>query len=412
MPQLRPALLNRLSVFFFLFLLPLSIFAQDRKSITGIILSETNGPILGVNITWQNKGISSISNSDGKFVILIPPTYSSNDSLTFSCIGYKVEKIKISDAVENKALKVMLIQNVVNLKEVVIKIFSVKQLLDSIKRRNKEAFISPMILNGYYREFVYSNAKCTEYADAICEYFYDRNLNQDGQLKIGASRCLKAKKDNEDKNNMEVYKDSKVDPNIAFKYSLFSAMVDKFLSEKTLNGYKYNIQEASEKDNTDLKISVFPKNISGENLYSLTMILNSDFKLKSYKLEIPDTILAVIKEKSMLGIHSKVTKFIINVNYSSIGNQIFPNYYSINRNSKIWGKFLGTTINQTIDNKSEFIGGELIKTGIIKPFDKQDVYKKGNICNNGASINEALLKKYTIILPSQDDSISIQSLSN
>jgi hypothetical protein len=412
MPQLRPALLNRLSVFIFLFLLRLSIFAQDRKSITGIILSETNGPILGVNITWQNKGISSISNSDGKFVILIPPTYSSNDSLTFSCIGYKVEKIKISDAVENKALKVMLIQNVVNLKEVVIKTFSVKQLLDSIKRRNKEAFISPMILNGYYREFVYSNAKCTEYADAICEYFYDRNLNQDGQLKIGASRCLKAKKDNEDKNNMEVYKDSKVDPNIAFKYSLFSAMVDKFLSEKTLNGYKYNIQEASEKDNTDLKISVFPKNISGENLYSLTMILNSDFKLKSYKLEIPDTILAVIKEKSMLGIHSKVTKFIINVNYSSIGNQIFPNYYSINRNSKIWGKFLGTTINQTIDNKSEFIGGELIKTGIIKPFDKQDVYKKGNICNNGASINEALLKKYTIILPSQDDSISIQSLSN
>lgn len=412
MPQLRPALLNRLSVFIFLFLLPLSIFAQDRKSITGIILSETNGPILGVNITWQNKGISSISNSDGKFVILIPPTYSANDSLTFSCIGYKVEKIKISDAVENKALKVMLIQNVVNLKEIVINTFSVKQLLDSIKRRNKEAFISPMILNGYYREFVYSNAKCTAYADAICEYFYDRNLNQDGQLKIGASRCLKAKKDNEDKNNMEVYKDSKVDPNIAFKYSLFSAMVDKFLSEKTLNGYKYNIQEASEKDNTDLKISVFPKNISGENLYSLTMILNSDFKLKSYKLEIPDTILAVIKEKSMLGIHSKVTKFIINVNYSSIGNQIFPNYYSINRNSKIWGKFLGTTINQTIDNKSEFIGGELIKTGIIKPFDKQDVYKKGNICNNGASINEALLKKYTIILPSQDDSISIQSLSN
>jgi hypothetical protein len=403
--------LIRLSFFIYIILLSFPVSAQQRDLVSGVVISQDKSePIDGVTISWSNKGIGSITNADGKFIILLSPPYNQQDSLIFSCIGYKAQKVSISAVINNKNLVVKLEASIQNLNEVVIRPLTLKQLLDSIDRHNSMAFVSPMKLDGYYRELVFTNTKCTEYSDAICSYFFDRTSKPDGQLKINASRCRLEKKDNEDKNNLEIYHDSEIDPNLAFKYAMLSTMLVKFFPDKVLDDYKYAIERSVDQASDELKITISP-NIGSTYFYKLTLIVKTDFTIRSYRLEIPDNLSINIKEKSLLGIHFKNIQLIINVNYSSLFDHIYPAYYSVHRKHHIWGKFLGTTMDQIVENKSEFVVAEVNKQKDLSAFNKQDIYKKGNICNNGIAINDTLLKKYTIIVPSAKDSIAIKALT-
>jgi hypothetical protein len=390
-----------------------NVSAQNKTTLHGVIADEvTSKPINAATILWKNKNIGSITNSEGRFVILLPDSQTSTDSLTFSCLGYQSERVSVNSVITGKEIAIKLNPLVGSLKEVVVRPLTLKQLLDSVIRHNSKMFISQMKLNGYYREFVFTNDKCTEYADAICEYYYNRVSQPDGQLKITASRCKKETKVNEDKNNIEVYKESRLNPNVAFNYTMLSGMVDEYFPEKKLLNYNYRIEQNLVQNTDDLLVTIYPKTDSESGIYKLTFLLTNDFTIKSYHLEIPDELLKRIKGKSMLGIHSEATGLTIDVKYIALDAGIYPSYYSITKCSKIWGKFLGATINQTVLNKSEFLTTELDGAKELKAFLKQDIYKKGNICTNGVSINDALLKNYTIITPSAKDSVAINSLSN
>ncbi|OKS86002.1 carboxypeptidase-like regulatory domain-containing protein [Mucilaginibacter polytrichastri] len=402
-----PTLLIIIFTLVFLSIRPLM--AQDRNRISGTVLSAEGAmPVDGVTIAWLNKGIGSITNSEGHFIIVLTASYAGTDSLTFSCIGYSTEKFSIGTAIGTNGLVVKLKPLVENLKEVVVRPLSLKQLLDSITQHNNEAFASPIKMNGYYRELVFTNDKCTEFSDAICAYFFDRVTQPDGQLKIIASRCRKETKENKDKDNMEVYKDSKINPNQAFSYAMLTGMIEKYFPEKSLADYQYTMQQQGSEQ--DLKIVILPKTDTGEAFYQLTLMLKGDFTLKSYRLEIPERLLGQVKEKSLLGIHIKVVKNLIEVNYLSIAGHIYPGYYSVRKLTKLWGKFLGTTINQLKEEKSEFVTGNVVLNS--SAFTKADVYKKGNLCSNGTAINDDLLKNYTIIKPTMKDSVAISALGN
>lgn len=382
--------------------------AQDKHPVSGLVLSgSAQEPVVGVTITLKNKSLSSVTNTEGKFILLLPGTYSSADSLIFSSVGYQPVSIAVNEALNDKELVIKLNHSVQNLKEVTISRLSLKQVLDSVRQKNFKSFVSPVQLKGYYRELVFTNSKCTEYADALCEYFYDAQNQPEGQLKINASRCRKEVKKNEDKNNFEVYKESKITPNTAFQYALFSEMINVYFPEKSLAGYKYK-EEQSEISGV-VKITISPIDNSGQSLYQLVLNLNNDFVLKSYHLEIPDALLEKTKEKSLLGLHAKAGKLTIDVNYTSLSDGIYPSYYSISKERKIWGKMLGVTMDQHVQDKSEFVVTSLVQATSIKSFDKKEVYKKGNICTNGIAMNDEMLKEYTIILPAKNEVLSISN---
>ena len=199
--------------------LPLAVAAQDKIAVVGIITSkENNQPIEAASIILNNKNSGSVSNADGNFIIAIAPAYTSQDSLNITCIGYKPYNVSIHDAVGHRNI-IKLETAIEDLQEVLIKPLNLKQLLDTIISKNKQALISPLAVNGYYRELVFVNDKCTEYADALCQYFYDKNKDDNGQLKIDASRCRLEKVDkNQDYKNLQIYPDSKVNPNTLFTY--------------------------------------------------------------------------------------------------------------------------------------------------------------------------------------------------
>lgn len=387
--------------------------AQLRTRVTGEVLSADNQkPLPGVTVMWKKNGLSSVTNDDGKFVILLPVEYTPSDSLTFSSIGYRSSNLCIPTVAGQQEAKVALVPAVEQLQEVAVKPLSVIQLLDSVVRHNKAAFAAPVKLNGYYREFVFTNEKCTQFSDAVGEFYYDRHSASEGLLKINASRCLRKKEENKSKDNIEIYRESKVNPNEAFRFALFSFLIDKYFPEKLMKKYDYKQEKISVPNSAGYKVEIFPAKAAKDAVYNLTLLLDDDFTLQSYHLEIPENFASYIDEKSLLGIHTKLTGLEIDVKYATIEGEIYPHYFSVSKTGKIWGKMLGATINETEHHKSEFVVTSRVKCENLKSLPKNEIYKKGNLCSNGVAINDEILKNFTVIMPSAQESEIISNLQD
>jgi len=87
---------------------------------TGFVLNaKDNKPVEYVNIGIIGKGIGTTSDTDGRFDIDIDNQYN-NDSIRFSCIGFKPYTLKVSDFKQVKDLIIRLDEKIYDLNEVII----------------------------------------------------------------------------------------------------------------------------------------------------------------------------------------------------------------------------------------------------------------------------------------------------
>ena len=103
----------------FLFMLALlcgiSEQAYSQRSVTGVVTGKSDGvPIAGVNIVVRGSGTGSITDSEGKFAIQVPPEAT---TLVFSFIGFITQEVAIP---ESNYLAISLESNVSELEEVII----------------------------------------------------------------------------------------------------------------------------------------------------------------------------------------------------------------------------------------------------------------------------------------------------
>ena len=393
---------NRFISFFVVSFFGLSGFSQNKRVISGIIRSSDDRlPVVGVTISAKHENVSTASNEEGRFE-LVENSRLIIDTLTFSCVGYQSQDYVVNDA--NKPVNIYLQKSIDELREIVVRPLSITELIDSIKVHNQKAFLIPVTYNGYYKELVYTNDKCTEYSDALFEYLASEH-SDNGDLRIIASRCLKEKQVNEDKNDLQIYTPSKVNPTQLFKYSFFSGLLDMYFPKQSLKLYKYQLEE----EPNHLKFTISPKEVTEESYYRLIINLNDNYDLVSFHLEVPEPDTRFFKEKSILSLHLRYTKLTIDATYNKTLKGIYPNFFSMVKAYNFWGKFLGTTTNLHVINKSQFIISSF-KDGVMGNTPKSAIFKKGNLCSNGIAINDALLKDHTIIRPTAKDSISISTL--
>ena len=96
------------------------LMAQDTLRLVGSVYdSATHKPVQYVNIGIARQGIGTVSNDSGAFVLRVPAE-KSGESLTFSCIGYQTQKIKIATHSAGKPMVVFLSPKIVQLKQVEI----------------------------------------------------------------------------------------------------------------------------------------------------------------------------------------------------------------------------------------------------------------------------------------------------
>lgn len=377
-----------------------SISAYSQNRINGQVIAAANKqPLADVSVSVLGKNIGTVTNDEGKFSLVAPLTNS--DTLAISCIGYKPQNIAFASIGTN--LVVQLDTLMQQLTEVKIKPLTLKQLIDSIAMHNQSAFLNPMKLNGYYREFVFTNNKCTEYADALTSFYRGPNKSSfDAQLKIIASRCAEAKADNKEKGSVkEYYVESVIPPNKLFEYAVLNGMLNKFLPDGDLKDYSYDMAST---DNDELIITIMPK-LAGKKFRKVTFNLSADFGLTSYKIEVDPSHKNNLPERSLLGIHVQLLSQYLEVKYSRVNNKIYPQFFKYESTMHIGGKFLGTPLDQTYNPRSEYVTTDLSPD--LNPFIRSELYKKGNLCDNGVAINDALLRSHNFITQSRKDSLAI-----
>jgi hypothetical protein len=109
-----------LTIFMLLALCNSNCYSQE-KVITGEIKDFENKTLLQyVNIGIENKGVGTVSNSNGIFSLKLNEKIKENDTITFSHIGYKTKKIVLTELTQsNNSIELQPETN--NLNEIVVK---------------------------------------------------------------------------------------------------------------------------------------------------------------------------------------------------------------------------------------------------------------------------------------------------
>lgn len=87
---------------------------QIRKTVTGIVIDDTNTPTAGVGVKNLATGKTTVTDANGKFSI---ETNSDDDVLQFTFIGFKTQNVKVGN---NTTLSIKLLSDSTNLNQVVV----------------------------------------------------------------------------------------------------------------------------------------------------------------------------------------------------------------------------------------------------------------------------------------------------
>lgn len=145
---------------------------NDFKQYEGeVIDAENNNPLVFATITLEGTNISTISNTEGNFLLKVPSSLS-NSTVVFSFIGYTTKKIALSDLKPNKN-KISLNTSALQLTEVNIKApKDAKALLrETLKRKGENYFDDPTLMTAFYRETIKKRRKNVSLSEAVVNIY-------------------------------------------------------------------------------------------------------------------------------------------------------------------------------------------------------------------------------------------------
>ncbi|MFI1743779.1 carboxypeptidase-like regulatory domain-containing protein [Thalassobellus sediminis] len=150
----------------------LNINGQTTDSFTEIkgkvIDSKTNDPLIFTDLVIKDSNISTISNTDGEFVLKIPNTLN-NAILTISRLGYQKEEILISTLKSNQKIK--LTQAATELTPISIATYTdAKALLkETLKNKSSNYNNNNALMTAFYRETIKKRKKNASLSEAVVQ---------------------------------------------------------------------------------------------------------------------------------------------------------------------------------------------------------------------------------------------------
>ena len=105
----------------FLFVLPSVVALAQQKTISGVVVDETNEPLIGVSVVVKGTTTGVITDFDGRYTLSVPE----NSTLSFSYIGMKSQEIKVPSS--TSILNVTMQSDSKLIDEVVVTAMGIKQ---------------------------------------------------------------------------------------------------------------------------------------------------------------------------------------------------------------------------------------------------------------------------------------------
>lgn len=144
-----------------------------------IIDTKSKKPVSFTNVYIKYTSTGTISNQDGNFIIKLDAE-KSEDSLSFSCLGYKPITKKITDIL-NKPLIIELEPISTLIPEIIIDYIDPSKLLSLVLEKIKSNYsTAPSIYTGFYRETIRQNNDYVVLSEAVLKIYkaaYNKYLN-------------------------------------------------------------------------------------------------------------------------------------------------------------------------------------------------------------------------------------------
>jgi hypothetical protein len=139
------------------------------KEIKGTVVdSKTNDPLIFTDLVIKDSNISTITNSDGEFLLKIPNSLS-NATLIISRLGYEKKEMPIS-TIENNS-KIELVEAATELNEIEIATFKdAKTLLETTLEKRKTAYNNDnTLMTAFYRETIKKRRRNASLSEAVVQ---------------------------------------------------------------------------------------------------------------------------------------------------------------------------------------------------------------------------------------------------
>ena len=328
--------------------------SSSFKYFKGTILdSKTKNELTFASITISRSNISTISNSEGNFLIKIP-TDRQDASLIISFLGYTDKVVSIKDLKQEKNLLYLEPVNIL-LKEVVVNVMDANKIFSNVlNNRSKNYGDSPIQMISFYRESIKKRRTYISVLESIVDIQkmpFSTGLQD--QVNI-----LKGRK-NADYTKLDTV-------NFKLEGGLFSALYidiikdpSNIFSENVFELYDFHFEDITQINDKQVLIISFKQKLSNEDpnpLYSGKLFIDAkSFAIISatFQLNVENKIKAglIFTRKKPKGVVIYPTEVSYQVDYRQQNNKWIFSYSRGDITFKLnWDKWIfNTTYNTTFE---------------------------------------------------------------
>lgn len=143
-------------------------FKQYKGKVTD---SQSNAPLIFANIALKGTNISTITNTEGEFLLKVPKN-TSDANVLISFLGYKTKIIPLNQMRASKN-KITLDVSVTELAEVNIRIPKNAELLvrQTLDRKGENYFSDPTLMTAFYRETIKKRRRNVSLSEAVVNIY-------------------------------------------------------------------------------------------------------------------------------------------------------------------------------------------------------------------------------------------------
>ncbi len=171
------SILNKRDTFFsliFVLSLTFSLFGQNQqfKEFKGVVKdSDTRKPLVFADLSIEGTNISTITNTEGEFLLKVPEAYLSN-TLQVSFLGYETKTMPITSLKQDDNT-IYLTTKVTQLSQVNINMpkSALKLVQEMLKRKGNNYFSNSTIMTAFYRETIKKRRKNASLSEAVIEIY-------------------------------------------------------------------------------------------------------------------------------------------------------------------------------------------------------------------------------------------------
>jgi hypothetical protein len=130
----------------------------------------TNKGIPFVNIRLKNSYTGTAANKEGAFILTVPKN-SLQDSIVFSCVGYKKRALSVEKAIQNQTIQME--QAVLELPEIVVSSLDAKEILKKAIQRVPQNYHNPVAGTYFYRDWRIVDDTLSVFAEGIFDILHE-----------------------------------------------------------------------------------------------------------------------------------------------------------------------------------------------------------------------------------------------